>query len=100
MTDNSGFHVTNQNVKSVPVYSLMNVLWFKNSSFNVRVQYSIYVFGMLSLGCIVISDLVVTDLFMHSHSGMILAGMILLCYLAAPFFTLNMFLHEIIITHI
>ena len=38
---------------------------------------------MLSLGRIVISDLVVTDLFMHSLSGMILF------YLAMPFFTLK-----------
>ena len=50
----------------------------------VEIQY------MLSLGCIVISDLVVADLFMHSLSGMILL------YLATPFFTLKVFLHEII----
>ena len=35
-----------------------------------------YAFNMLSLGRIVISDLV-TDLFMHSFSGMILQGRIL-----------------------
>ena len=43
---------------------------------------------MLNLGCIVISDLVVADLFMHSLSGMILL------YLAMPTFTLKVFLHE------
>ena len=50
-------------------------------------QYNIYVFSMLSLGCIVISelDLVVANLFMHSLSGMILL------YLAMPFFTLKVF---------
>ena len=46
---------------------------------------------MLSLGRIVISDLVVTDLFMHSLSGMILL------YLATPYFILKVFLHEYII---
>ena len=44
---------------------------------------------MLSLGLIVISDLVVDDLFMY-----LLPGMILL-YLAMSFFTLKVFLHEI-----
>ena len=48
---------------------------------------------MLSLGCIVISDLV-TDLFKHSLPGMIVL------YLARPFFTLKVFLHEIVHTHI
>ena len=43
---------------------------------------------MLSLGRIVISDLGVADLFMHSLSGMILL------YLAAPIFTLKVFLHD------
>ena len=49
---------------------------------------------MLSLGCILISDLVVTDLFMHSLSGMILL------YLAAPLFYTNLkvFLREILFT--
>ena len=50
----------------------MKVLKFKNSSFNMSSSYSIYAFSMLSLGCIVISDLVVTNHFMHSLSGMIL----------------------------
>ena len=45
---------------------------------------------MLSLGLILISDLV-TDLFMHSLSD------IILLYLATPFFTLKVFLHEVII---
>ena len=53
------------------------------------VEYSIYVFSMLSLVRIVILDLLVADLFMHSISGMILL------YLAAPCFTLKVFLHEI-----
>ena len=39
------------------------------ASYNVS---SSYVFNILSLGCILIPDLVVTDLFMHSLSGMIL----------------------------
>ena len=49
---------------------------------------------MLSLGHILISDLVVTDLFMHSLSGMILL------YLATPLFTPKMFnfLHEMYYT--
>ena len=42
-------------------------------------QCSINVFSMLSLGCSLISDLVVNNLFMHSLTGMILL------YLAAPF---------------
>ena len=58
----------------------MKVLKFKNSSFNVFSIVSIFVFSMLSLGCIVISDLVVANPFMHSFSDMILL------YLAAPFF--------------
>ena len=52
--------------------------------------YNIYVFSMLSLGRILISDLVVANLFMHSLPGMILL------YLAASFFTPKVFLHEII----
>ena len=43
---------------------------------------------MLSLDHILISDLVVTNLFMHSLPGMIIL------YLAAPFFTLKGFLHS------
>ena len=42
-----------------------------------------YAFSMLSLGCILIPDLVVTNLFMIMHS---LPGIILL-YLAMPFYT-------------
>ena len=42
-------------------------------------QCSIYVFSMISLGCTLISDLVVANLFMHSLLGMILL------YLAPPF---------------
>ena len=52
---------------------------------------SIYVFNMLSLGHIVTSDLAVTDLFMHSLSGMTSL------YLAVPFFTLKVFLQKIYI---
>ena len=47
-----------------------------------------YKFIMLSLGCILISDLVVTNLFMYSLTGMILL------YLSR-LFTLKVFLHEI-----
>ena len=46
---------------------------------------------MLSLGRIVISDLVVADLFMHSLPGMILL------YLAVSFFTLKVFLGKFIL---
>ena len=42
-------------------------------------QYSIYAFSMLNVGCILISDLVVADFFMHSLPGMILL------YLTASF---------------
>ena len=51
--------------------------------------HSINTFSMLSLGRIVISYLVVANVFMHSLSGMILL------YLAAPFFALKVFLPEI-----
>ena len=57
---------------------------FENNSYSV---YSIYVFGMLSLGRILISDLVAINLFMHSLLGIL--------YLATSFFTLKVFLHEI-----
>ena len=56
--------------------------------------YGICVFSMLSLCCILISDLVVTNLFMHSLPGMILL------YLTAPFLHRRVFLHEIIITFV
>ena len=46
------------------------------------------VVSMLSLGHILISDLLVANLFMHSLSGMILL------YLATPLFTPQVFLHE------
>ena len=61
----------------------MKGLKFKNSSFNVSSIVFMYSCNMLSLGCIVISDLVIADLFMYSLSGMILL------YLAAPFCTMN-----------
>ena len=44
---------------------------FENNSYNNYVQYCIYVFSMLSLGRILISDLV-ANLFMHSLSDIIL----------------------------
>ena len=49
----------------------------------------VLVFSMLSLGRILISDLVVANLLMYSLPGMILL------YLAAPFFTPKVFLDEI-----
>ena len=53
------------------------------------VQYSISVFSLLGLGHILMSDLVVAELFMHSLSCMIQL------YLAMPSFILKVFLHEI-----
>ena len=70
----------------------MKGLKFKNSSFNVSsivFMYSV----CLSLGRILKSHLVVADLFTDSLSGMILL------YLAVPFFTLKVFLHEILTIH-
>ena len=49
------------------------------------VQYINYVFNTLSFGCILISDLVVADLFMCSLSG------IFLLYLAGHFYTKGVF---------
>ena len=49
----------------------------------------VLVFSILSLGRILISDLVVVNLLMYSLPGMILL------YLAAPFFTPKVFLDEI-----
>ena len=49
----------------------------------------VLVFSMLSLGCILISDLLVANLLMYSLPGMILL------YLATPFFTPKVFLDEI-----
>ena len=52
----------------------------------------VFVFSMLTLGCLLmISDLVVANLFMHSLPG------IILLYLTATFYT-NVFLHEIVTT--
>ena len=59
---------------------------FKNNSYSM-----FYAFSMLSLGCILIQDLVVTNLFMHSLRDMILL------YLATSIFTPKVFLHEIIL---
>ena len=62
---------------------------FKNNSCStVYVQYNVYVFSILSLDCILISDLVFANLFMHSLSGMILL------YLTHLFYTKGV-LHEI-----
>ena len=47
------------------------------------------VFSIIGHGRILISDLVVANLLMYSLPGMIL------CYLAAPFFTQKVFLDEI-----
>ena len=69
----------------------MKVLKFRNSSYFQCVQYSVYVFSMLSLGFIVISHLVVADLFIYSLSGMILCTI-----LGRTIFTLMVFLHEIL----
>ena len=52
----------------------------------------VFVFSIIGLGRILISDLVVDDLFMYSLPGMILL------YLATPFFTPKLFLDEIIFT--
>ena len=60
---------------------------------NVSSVASVYVFSMLSLGCILISDLVVTNLFLHS-----IPGIYILLYLAKPFYTKSV-LHEIIFTY-
>ena len=49
----------------------------------------VLVFSMLSLGCILISDLFVANLLMYSLTGMILL------YLTASFFTPKAFLDEI-----
>ena len=54
-----------------------------------NIVFTAYVFSMPNLGCILIQDLLVTDLFMHSLSGMILL------YLAIPFFYTKGVLHEI-----
>ena len=53
------------------------------ASYNVSSM--VFMFSMLSLGCILISDLVVTNLFMQSLTG------IILFYLATPFYTESVF---------
>ena len=58
------------------------------ASYNVS-SVVFYAFSVLSLGRILISDLVVTYLFMHSLSDMIPF------YLAMAFITMKVFLHEI-----
>ena len=60
-------------------------LIFENNSYNVYSMNNINVFGMLSLGRILISDLAVADLFMPSLPGMILL------YLAASFLYQSIF---------
>ena len=49
----------------------------KIASHRVYSSYNIYVFNMLSLGHILILDLVVANLFMHSLPGMYLAKLTL-----------------------
>ena len=58
---------------------------------SIMYQYNICVFSILYLavGCILISNLLVADLFMHSLSGMTLF------YLVMFFFTPKVLLHEI-----
>ena len=67
-----------------------------NASSILIIYYSIYVFSILSIGHILISDLVVIDLFMHSLTGMYVC-MILRTLLGCTFFTTKEFLHEICI---
>ena len=58
-------------------------------SYNVSSVVFIYILLWLSLGSILILDLVVANLFMHSLPG------IILLYLTAPFFIPKVFLHKI-----
>ena len=58
---------------------------FENNNYNVYSTNNINVFGMLSLGHILISDLVVANLFMPSLPDMILL------YLAASFLYQSIF---------
>ena len=58
------------------------------ASYNVS-KFSVYVFNILSLGHILIQDLVVACLFKYSLPSMILF------YLAMPYFIPKMILHEI-----
>ena len=73
----------------------IKVLNLKNStvaSYNVS-SIVFYVLSMLiGLGCIVISDLVVVDLFMHSLSGMILLYLAML-FLYWRHFCMSMYIH-------
>ena len=66
------------------------MLKFKNRSFNVSSIVFSYVFSMLSLGCVVISDLFHRSL----HAFAIRYDS---TYLASSFFTLKVFLHWIAI---
>ena len=57
----------------------------ENSNCNVSSIVFMYSVYMLRLGCIMISHLVVANLFMHSLPGLILL------YLAAPFYSEGVF---------
>ena len=60
---------------------------FENNSYSVYTINNIDVFSILSLGCILISDLVVTNLhaFTSRYDSTLFSNI---------FFTLNVFLHE------
>ena len=58
---------------------LAGPIYFANNNYSYNVSSVVLVFSMLSLGRILISDLVVANLLMYSLPGMILL------YLAAPF---------------
>ena len=77
------------------VESKLVKLNFENNSYSVYNNYNIYASSMLSLGCILISDLVVASIFMH-----LLPGMDDSTLLGHVFFTPKVLLHEIIITEI
>ena len=53
---------------SLKSYLFMKFIYYEN----LELHGSIYVFSLLRLGRILISDLVVADVFMHSFLGMIL----------------------------
>ena len=75
------FHANSFYLYSLPKFSSATRVWYLHTECS-------YVFSMLSLSSIVISDLVVVNLSMHSLSVMILL------YLAMPYFILKVVLHE------
>ena len=100
MTKNCEFHVLLLifwNMKFVTGYGWKQISW-SNLTLQTIASYNVssvvLVFSMLSLGRILISNLVVANLLMIMYS---LPVMILL-YLAATFFTPKVFLHEILFT--